>query len=1066
MRASAFCPACGAENAGTARFCKSCGTAFRAGSAAAAEARKVVTVVFSDVVESTRLAAALDPEAIRQVMSRYFTEMRPVIESHGGVVEKFIGDAVMAVFGVPRVHEDDALRAVRAAIEMREMLHDLNEELERAWGVELQARTGINTGEVIAADPAQGHSFVAGDAVNTAARLEQAAEPGEILIGESTHRLVEAAVVAESAGSLTLKGKPQPVRAFRLLDVIPGAPGWTRRLDSPLVGRERQIAVLEGAFERSVASGAGELVTVMGVAGVGKSRLTSEFLSGLGDRATVISGRCIPYGEGITFWPIVTVVRDAAGIGGRDGAEEAAPKLARLLEGEPEATLVAERLARLLGIGSATPGIEETFLAVRKLFEHLARRQPLVVVFDDIQWGEMTFLDLLEYLLDRIVTAPVLLLCLTRPELLELRAGWMSGKRGASLLPLQPLTEAEMERLIRNLVGGAELATEARHRVAEVAEGNPLFVEETLRMLVDDGMLAQEGGAWAVAGELSELSIPPTIQALVTARLDRLEPEEQAVIERASVVGRVFWWNAVSELSPSEVRPAIIRHLQSLTRKELVEPDYTETDDDAAFRFSHIVVRDAAYQAIPKAERAELHERLADWMEREAKNVAGDYEELVGYHVEQAVRLRLELAPMNEKAERLARRAAAFLAAGGRRAFAWGDMPAAVKLLGRAASLLPEQGRERAELLPQLAFALFEIGDLATLQTVVDETTETAAASGDSRLAAYATIVGLWIRLSWETEGWADMAEQEATKALAAFEAAADERGLAKASALLGLVHLERAQFRAAEAAYARAADHAREADDRRDELESLAWVPLTVWAGPTPVEPGLERCREVAERAEGDAKVTASVLIAEAALAAGVGRFAEARESAARAKSLLQEFALTQWLGGPVAQLAGWIELLGGNPEAAERELRQGYDMLAEIGEVSWLSTLAAILAEAVSAQGRDAEAAELTQASEASAEAADAYSHALLRSVRAKVLARSGDVNESERLAREAVALADGTDFLHLRWHTRMTEAEVLRLNGHAEQAKPVLEDAIGIAEQKGFLVGADRARGLLEA
>jgi class 3 adenylate cyclase len=1025
------------------------------------EARKVVTIVFSDVAGSTAVGHDLDPESVRELMSRYFGEVRPILERHGGVVEKFIGDAVMAVFGVPRVHEDDALRAVRAAVEMRDALRALNDELAATWGSRLETRIGVNTGEVIAGDPGAGHAFVAGDAVNVAARLEQSAEPGEILIGETTHRLVEAAVVAEEAPPLVVKGKPEPLRALRLLDVIPEAPGWARRLDSPLVGRESELLVLRQAFDRAVAARHAEVAIVMGPAGAGKSRLSSEVIGRLGAAATSISGRCLPYGEGITFWPIATAVRDAAGIGGRDTPAEAAQKLAALLAGEPEAPLVAERLDPVLG-GAATPALQETFWAIRKLFEHLARERPLVVVFDDIQWGEATFLDLVEYLAERIKDAPVLIVCLTRPELLETRV-WPAPRVGSTLVTLQPLNDAETSGLIRNLVGGSELAGAATARIAEAAEGNPLFVEEIVRMLVDANLLRREDGGWTAAGDLSELAIPPTIQALVTARLDRLEPAEQGVISRASVVGRVFWWDAVAELSPLQLRPEIIRHLQALSRKELIEPDYGETDQESAFRFTHIVIRDAAYQGIPKADRADLHERLADWLESEARAVAGDFDELVGYHVEQAARLRLELGPPNERTDALARRAAAVLARAGRRAFAWGDMPAAVKLLGRAASLLPAEERDRAELLTQLAFALFETGDLARLQDVVDETTATAAASGDPSLAAYAAILDLWTRLSWETEGWADIAEAEATKAIAAFEAAADDRGLAKAWALLGLVHVERAESAAAEQAYETAARHARAAGDRRDELESLAWVPLAVWAGPTPSDDGIRRCRELRDRAEGDAKVRASTLAAEAAFVAGLGRFDEARALAASAKALLEEVELAQWVGGPVAQLAGWIELLAGCPEAAERELRQGYELLQSIGELSWLSTLAAILAEAVASQGRDEEALRLTLASEESAGAADAYSHALLRSVRAKLLARAGGVEEAERVAREAVALADGTDFLHLRWHARIGAAKVLMAGGDGD-AKRLLEEAAEIADRKGCVVAAEQARALL--
>jgi class 3 adenylate cyclase/tetratricopeptide (TPR) repeat protein len=1023
------------------------------------EARKTVTVLFADVVGSTVLGHDLDPESLRSVMSHYFEAMRVVLERHGGVVQKFIGDAVLAVFGIPRVHEDDAVRAVRAAAGMRDALAALNQELERAWGVTLAMRIGVNTGEVLVGDGDQ--QLMIGDAVNIAARLEQTAEPGEVLIGEATYRLVREAVAATAVGPLGLKGKPEPVPAWRLVEVHAGT---GRRLGSRLVGRERELAQLEERFGRLTAPGACEVVTVVGPAGVGKSRLSLELAARLGTGATVVEGRCLPYGEGITFWPVVGVLRDAAAIGERDGPDAARAKLEALLGDDDEARLLTDRLGPLLGVDAARPGMQETFWAVRRLFERLGAQRPLLVVFDDVHWGEPTFLELLEYLADWIRTQPVLFLCLARPELLETRPGWMAGKPNATQITLQPLVGAEVDRLIENLVGGAELAGEARRHIADVAEGNPLFVEETLRMLVDDGMLQPSEGAWTVTGDLSVITVPPTIDGLLTARLDRLDAEERDVIERASVVGREFWWGAVSALSPEAVRPRVILHLQSLTRKELIRPDYAEQGHEAPFRFTHILIQEAAYHGIPKAERAELHERLAGWIETDVRGVAGEYEEIVGHHLERAARLRLELAPVSERGDALARRAAAVLASAGRRAFDRGDMPAAVKLCARAVSLLPAGGRERAELLPQLAFALFETGDFERLQAVVDETIDTAAACGAPDLAAYADIVGLWIRLSWNPDGWVEAAQTEAKRAIRAFTAVGDERGLAKGWALLGLVHIERAQFAAAEQAWESAARHAHRAGERRDELESLSWIPLAVWAGPTPAEAGLRRCREVVARADGDRKVVASALIAEALFEAGLGRFEPARELIGRAKALLGEVALTPWLAGPLAQFAGWTELLAGNPVAAGRELRWGYDTLRDIGELSWLSTLTAILAEALYAQGRDDEAEQLARESEASAGAQDAYSRALSGSIQAKLLARRGSAAEAERLAAAAVALADTTDFAHLRWHVRLSQDEVLRLGGGDGRER--LEEAMRIAEAKGSVVGARLARQRLEA
>ena len=1034
------------------------------------EVRKVVTVLFSDITGSTGLGQAVDPESLHDLLSRYFAEMKLVVERHEGVVLKFVGDAVMAVFGLPRVHEDDALRAVRAAAEMRERLALLNDEFASSWGVSMATRTGVNTGEVLAREPGQGQYLVVGDAVNVAARLEQVADPGEILIGDDTYRLVHDAVAAEAVGPLELRGKTAPVPAWRLVQVLAHTPGWSRRLDSRLVGREREIAELENAFQRAVDGRKCELVTVMGPAGAGKSRLTGELLSLLGSRATVLQGRCLPYGVGITFWPLVSVLRDAVGLKECDSDSEARRKMSEVLASDDDPAgadmeFVCDALAPLLGLGTDSRGIQETYWAVRKLLERLAARKPVVVAFDDIHWGEATFLDLVEYLADWIDSAPVLLICQARPELLEIRPGWVTAMENTSVVALPPLSGPETDVLIRGLVPGTELPPEARGRIAAVAEGNPLFVEETIRMLVDHGVLLSHEGRWSVTGDLSSIRIPPTIHALLTARLDRLEPEQRAVIERAAAVGRSFWWGAVSELSPPETRPRIAACLQSLVRKELIRPDRSEIRQQDAFRFAHILVRDAAYHGIPKAVKASMHERLADWIGMQTRDLAGEYDEIVGYHLEQAHRYLTELAPPTEQTEALAMRAANPLAVAGERAFARGDMPAAVNLLSRATALLPSHDARRLEFLPELAFALMETADFDRLVGVTREMDEAAIETGDVGLQAHAIVLGLWIRMFTNPEGWAAEAEREAKRAIDTFHGLRDERGLARAWSLLALVHLMYARFGPAEEAWSRAAEHAQRARNRRDALESLSWVPLMVASGPTPADEGIRRCHEILGRAQGDRKVMSSALFSEAGFEAGLGHFREARELLARARALLEEVALPVWASGPLAQETGWIEMLGGDPAAAEGELRRGYETLSAIGEVSWLSTVAGILAEAIYAQGRYEEAKRFTRISERAAAADDVYSHVLWRSVRAKVLAREGETAVALQLVRETAALAETTDFLHLRWHEMMSRAETFRFTGRAADADAAAHAAVRIAEEKGNLVGARLGREMLQ-
>ncbi|HEX6398979.1 MAG TPA: adenylate/guanylate cyclase domain-containing protein, partial [Actinomycetota bacterium] len=513
------CANCGRESPEDFAFCPACSAPLAP--AAPQEVRKTVTVVFCDVTGSTAMGERLDPESVRRVMSRYFAEMRAALERHGGTVEKFIGDAVMAVFGVPAIHEDDALRAVRAAAEMRDAFRVLNKELERDYGVSLTGRIGVNTGEVVAGDHAD--TLVTGDAVNVAARLEQAAEPGTVLMGEKTLRLVRDAVIVEPIPPLEVKGKTEPLAAFRLVQVTPGVAGFARRLDSPMVGRERELAKLRQTFESAIAARSCRLFTILGTAGVGKSRLVEEFLGSLGE-ATVLRGRCLPYGEGITFFPVGEVLKEAAGLDDFDAPDEIERKICAVLGTDGPA---CSTLAQLFGAADRDSSVEETFWAVRSFLEAVAETAPLAVVFDDIHWGEPTFLDLIEHITGWAREAPILVLCVARPELLDERADWGRGALNATTISLEPLSDDECGDLIGNMLGRATLPDQARVRILAAAEGTPLFVEEMLSMLIDDGSLARDGDRWVATGPLVDVRVPPTIQGLLAARLDQLTGDER-----------------------------------------------------------------------------------------------------------------------------------------------------------------------------------------------------------------------------------------------------------------------------------------------------------------------------------------------------------------------------------------------------------------------------------------------------------------------------------------------------------------------------------------------------------
>jgi class 3 adenylate cyclase/tetratricopeptide (TPR) repeat protein len=624
-----------------------------------AGSRKTVTVLFADVSGSTALGERLDPESLRRVLQRYFEMVRGIVGAHGGTVEKFIGDAAMAVFGIPVLHEDDALRAARTAVRIRSSLQALNEELEQEWGVRLEVRIGLQTGEVVA-DEAPAETLVTGDAVNVAARLQQQAAPGEILIGDRTHALIRQAAVAEHVGALGLRGKVEPVRAFRLDDVRPGAEAIARRVDTPLVARDREYVLLRQAFDRAVAGPACHVVSILGAAGVGKSRLVHEFVRTVRATATVVRGRCLPYGEGVTFRPVTEIVAQLAGVHEGELPAEIRRKVGALLESHHETMAVADRVsAALWRVG--TPGsTEETFSAVRTLLEVTARRGPVVAVIDDLQWAEPTLLDLVEYLADWTGEVPLLLVCVARPELLDLRPGWGGGKKNAATAYLESLSDADAHALVANALGEAALPASVEKRVVDAAEGNPLFLEEVLAMLMDSGLVERSGERWVFRGDLNSIRVPASIEALLAARIDGLPAEARQIVQRAAIVGKAFAIAPVSALSSDHSPDSVRRIVLDLTRRELLRRDPPSGDRTDRYRFRHALIREAAYGGIPKQLRAELHERLADWLASADLSSAG-VEETEGYHVEQAFRYRAELGPLDSTAKQLAARAARLL---------------------------------------------------------------------------------------------------------------------------------------------------------------------------------------------------------------------------------------------------------------------------------------------------------------------------------------------------------------------------------------------------------------------
>jgi class 3 adenylate cyclase/tetratricopeptide (TPR) repeat protein len=994
------CPSCGREVAADAKFCSECGAALAV--PLTREQRKTVTVLFCDVAGSTALGESTDPEALRALLARYFERMKGIVESHGGSVEKFIGDAVMAVFGVPAVHEDDALRACRAAVEMRDALPELG----------IQGRIGVCTGEVVTGTEER---LATGDAVNVAARLEQAAEPGEVLIGAETRALLRGAVEVGDERLLALKGKVEAVPAYPLVAVL-GDEAVARRLDVPIVGRERERRALEDAWQRAVSEGACHLFTVLGTAGVGKSRLSAEFLASL-DGTRFVRGRCLSYGDGITYWPVVEIVLQ--------------------LGQRPSDPRAAAAIASLLGESGAPAGAEQIAWAFRTLLEEAA---PVVCVFDDLHWAEPTLLDLVDHIADWSRDAPILVLCLARPELLDRRPGWAGGKLNATTVLLEPLSATETDELIERLLGDDVVDEDLRARIREAAEGNPLFVEEMLAMVADS-----PGGG---------VVVPPTIQALLAARLDQLDPSERGVLERGAVEGKVFHRGSVEALAPEE--HDVLRRLMALVRKELVRPDRPQLAGDDAFRFRHLLIRDAAYEGLPKAARAELHERFADWLAKRADDLV-EYDEIAGYHLEQAHRYRVDLGLVDDDTTHLAERAAELLGAAGERALARDDISAALALLQRALELLPVEARP-LEWELDLIHALMVGGEFGRALEEADSLVARAVAAGDHRRELRVRLARASVTHLAEGES-AEEARPLAEEALQVFRDAEDAAGLAEAWFAIARIEHNACRFRARHEAVQRVVEHARLAGNVRMERLARAWMAAGYVFGPFSVDEALQWFEENEDLAA-DHPV---VLGMHARLEGMRGEFDRARTLMAAAQARALELGQRLFAAGRAMEACD-IELEAGNPAGAAEVALAGCAELEELGEHGWLSTLAGQAAQALYALDRGDEAWHWTEVAEEAGAEDDVITRLLILQVRAKVLARRGKSADAERLGREAVAVSDSTDMLTERADALVDLAEVLTLAGRRDEAAEVLGAAEALYSEKGHSVGVARTKSLL--
>ncbi len=980
-----ICASCGQANPEGARFCNACAAPLEVGQVER-EQRKTVSIVFCDITGSTKLGESTDPEALRALLAGYFERMKGIVEAHGGSVEKFIGDAVMAVFGVPVSHEDDALRACRAAVEMRAALPELG----------IAGRLGVNTGEVVTGTAER---LATGDAVNVAARLEQAALPGEVLIGEETLRLVQAAVSVGDERWLDLKGKAEPVAACPLLEVTGGL---ERRFSTPMVGRGRELQGLRDAFARAEADRSSQLFTILGSAGVGKSRLAAEFLAGL--EARVVRGRCLSYGEGITYWPVVEIVKQLAALPDGDAARPV-----RSLLGETELPASAEEIA----------------WGFRKLLEQEAQPHSLVVVFDDLHWAEETLFDLVEHVAELSRDAPLLLLCMARPELLERRHSWGGGKWNATTVLLEPLDADETEQLLSEL---GEVSPALHDRIVQVAEGNPLFLEEMLALVRDSG------GA--------QVEVPPTIHALLAARLDQLDPAERSVLERGSVEGRIFHRGAVAALGDGDGE--LDRRLVALVRKELVRADRAQLPGDDAYRFRHLLIRDAAYEALPKAARADLHRRFAEWLEQHGQSLV-ELDEILGYHLEQAARYLDELG--RDDAE-LADEAARRLATAGRTALWRADAQAARSLLERAIAL-----RKRADvhLVVDFAQSSRSTDHLQAGVEALDKAVGEAEEAGDAAGAALARASAAALRLETVAAS-PEQAEKLAQAALPLLEAVGDHAGLARIwEFLAGGVYNTRCRYDEMEHAAEQALLHARLAGEKPTHPGRLL---IALRFGNRPVTEALQRLDALAEQ-----YTHPMVSLSRANLLAMLGLIAEAEALRSSAAEQFRELVgRSPW---------GWeLEEFAGNYEAAAEQLRSVCDHFAEQGLTALLSTHAPMCGRLLCAIGRYEEAEQLAAMGHDLGSEDDPITQSLWRQVAALVAAHRQEHAEAERLARGAVTYSLKTDSPWCQGDAYFDLAEVLEAAGRREDATAAWHEALDRYERKGIIPLVRRARERLSA
>jgi class 3 adenylate cyclase/tetratricopeptide (TPR) repeat protein len=962
--------------------------------------RKLATVLFVDLVDSTSLVAGLDPEVARRRVTQFFERVSHCVTTHGGIVEKFAGDAVLAAFGVPQAHEDDAERAVRAGLAMLESIGELG----------LAARVGVEAGEVVVDE--SDSTFATGEAVTLAARLQQVAGSGEILIGPHVFRLTQGRLRAEDVGPIDVKGFGDRIWVWRVQGMIDGGPAQTT-VRAPLVGRDAELELLANTYERAVKNRRAHLFTIYGDPGVGKSRLAREFVEGL-EGSTVLVGRSLPYGEGVTYWPLAEMVKSAAGITDDDPLEIAVEKLRESCENEA----IADLLGLASGVLEAVKGErsqQEIAWAAREWVERMAHDQPLVLAFEDIHWAEDALLDLIEHLAEWVRDAPLLIIGLARTELLDVRPGWGGGRLRATAIELEPLGRDDAETLVDALVTASAIEGESREVLLAKTEGNPLFVEETVRMLAE--CEGQPLDAFADR-------IPDTLQALIAARIDRLPPDEKTVLQRASVIGRIFWGGAIAELTP-EVEE-VEQTLETLLLREFLVPEARSTiSGETAYRFKHVLIREVAYGGLSKSARADLHARFARWLRERAGE---ELLEIRAYHLDQAASLIAELdgGPPPE----LAREAAEALEEAGRRALAREANRSARKQLLRALELEPTLERRY-----QAARAAWRVGDLPVVSEEMERVRAEAAEQGDRWCEARALAALAEVALN----RGGDVAEADRLANLALEAAAPDDRE-PRIDALHVLYTGAWWRGRLTDAERYARDQLALAAESDRPDFESRAALDLagvqTARGEYDEAEPLIARSLELADES-GSIVARGWALLSAGDLASWRGDYDQAERDHAQARELFEEAGVSSALGRVLFRQAtvAWNRE---DVDASERYAREAIRTLAPLEDRGTLCEVQRRLAEVLLVRGKVDEAERYATAAVETVGTQDMSSQATTKATLGRIRAAQGRHDEAEALFREALDILDATDYQRFQSDAVRDLAQLLRDRGRDDEAE----------------------------